>query len=211
MQEQAVQECSCTSLQALQLADKGLCSSPGFRLGTWDNVAKCILPRTTCFELASVNQLSSTQMNQPQYADVWKLTGLSSVSSSFSTTALPEKKPRPSGLYGTIPIPSSLQQSDHPPSFSMCVNPKPGTNGGRAGKTILPGQRDDLLFNVTRPKRPLNLQRTYGMDRVSTSDCVSARLGEANVLNFPFFHQLLQFSNLEFPNYSYVMKDRHDF
>ena len=31
----------------------------------------------------------------------------------FSTTPLPAKKPRPRGLYGTIPMPSSLHVQKH--------------------------------------------------------------------------------------------------
>jgi hypothetical protein len=36
-----------------------------------------------------------------------------------STTPLPAKKPRPRGLYGTIPMPSSLHEQKHQESILM--------------------------------------------------------------------------------------------
>jgi len=39
--------------------------------------------------------------------------------SKFSTIPLPAKKPRPRGLYGTIPMPSSLHEQKHLYSWAM--------------------------------------------------------------------------------------------
>lgn len=59
-----------------------------------------------------------------------------------------------------------------------------------------PAGRDDLVFRVSGPERPLELHDGDGMDGVGSSNGGSGGLRQADVLYLAVLHQLLQLAHL---------------
>ncbi len=85
----------------------------------------------------------------------------SDLSNFVFSSILPVRKPLPSGLNGTKPIPSSSQR------------------------------REDFLFGLSPPQRVLALERRDRLDRVRSPDRLRAGFGQAEVLDLALPDQLL--------------------
>lgn len=61
----------------------------------------------------------------------------------------------------------------------------------------IPARRNDVLFDISCPQRPLELNRWNGMNCMSSSNGRRRGFRQTNVPYFPFFNQFLQLPNLK--------------
>eukprot|EP01018_Ginkgo_biloba_P003919 Gb_16358 [translate_table: standard] len=64
--------------------------------------------------------------------------------------------------------------------------------------TQLPAYWDYVFLNVTSPKRPFELNSSYRMHRMGSSNSVDTGFRESNIFDFSLLHKLFKFSNCFF-------------
>ena len=131
------QKCICTFWQDSLCENKYSCSCPGSLLCTEEKNAYktniCII--LICIMIYKTLALKETGNyccyfktfihyigNKLMWINIYEKSTKMLSAGTLSTTALPPKNPRPRGLYGTIPIPSSLPTSMYKKSSLVYIS-----------------------------------------------------------------------------------------